>query len=274
MGRGNVFSSRLAVRQRVGLLDEIRGLCIILMVLYHAAFMVLFVFGWDITIGDEDFRLLSFVYFSPPLRLAQPFVAGIFVFISGIVCRYSRGNLKRGIIALGLAVAISTATIFLLEGMSFPVYFGILHLLGSSMVIFALTRPALDKLVPGLGLLIMLLLFAFTYSIPRQNLLGIPGVWTAEIPDMLGEISWLLPLGFAPAGADYFPLLPWLFLFLAGSYLGVAFINGDMPRFVYRTRSRALSAIGRRAILVYILHQPILFGLMFGISAAVAFFRG
>jgi len=253
-------------RGRVGFLDEMRGLCIILMVLYHAAFSVIYVFGWDITLSDGT-RLLHFMFNSLVLRVAQPVVAGIFIFISGIACRYSRSNLKRGLIALALGLAISAFTLNFMP--EHAIYFGILHFLGTCMILFALLRRALDKIVPGLGILFCLILFALTWGANR-GFIGIPGLWGIATPASWAQNWWLIPIGFAGAGADFFPLLPWLFLFLAGSYLGIAFVAHDMPRFFYRNRSRFLAAAGRRTIYIYVLHQPIIFGFLYGISMIIA----
>ncbi len=35
-----------------------------------------------------------------------------------------------------------------------------------------------------------------------------------------------------------------------------------MPEFVYRTHIPALAAMGRHTILVYLVHQPVIYGLM------------
>ncbi|MCL1832577.1 MAG: DUF1624 domain-containing protein, partial [Oscillospiraceae bacterium] len=55
-----------------------------------------------------------------------------------------------------------------------------------------------------------------------------------------------------------FPLLPWFFLFIAGSYLGVAVKNGDCPGFVYNTHVKFLAATGRYTIWIYLLHVPLI----------------
>jgi len=267
---GRSIPFKTGSQTRAGFLDETRGFCIILMVLYHTAFNVIYIFGWDITLTDGT-RLLYFLFNSPVLRFAQPFVAGIFIFISGIVCRYSRSNLKRGLIALALGFAITAFTFYFMPEQA--IFFGILHFLGSSMILFAILRRTLDKIPPSLGLFICLILFALTLGI-RWGFAGVPGLLTLYFPASWAQIGWLIPLGFAAAGADHFPLLPWLFLFLAGSYLGVAFISRDMPYFFYRNRSRFLATVGRRAIIIYVLHQPVVFGVLYGISLIVLRFSG
>ena len=262
MNYAGIFSSDR--RDRVGFLDEMRGLCIILMVIYHGIFSVVYVFGWDIVLPSGT-RFLSFVFNSLAFRFAQPFVAGIFIFISGIACRYSRSNFKRGLIALAIALAVSVVTIYILPLM-FPgylaIYFGILHFMGTSMILFALLNRALDKLSPGIGLVICMILFALTYN-AKRGFIGIYGLWEIALPALWATNGWLIPIGFAAGGADHFPLLPWLFLFFAGSYLGVAFVKREMPAFFYRSHSRFFAAAGKRTIIIYVLHQPAIFGVLY-----------
>ncbi len=245
-----VMSAKAGLRKRVGFLDEIRGLCILLMVLYHGAYDIIYLFGWDIPL-----------FHWPLVQLAQPFVAGIFIFISGICCRFSRSNLRRGLIALALGLLVGGVTLLFLPQQ--PIYFGILHFLGTAMILFALLQKMLDRLAPLPGLLLCLLLYLFSFG-AQNGYLGLPGLPLLQLPTSWASHLWLIPLGFASGGVDYFPLLPWLFVFLAGSYLGVPFARGEMPGFFYRNRSRFLAATGRHTIYIYLLHQPVLYGLLYG----------
>ena len=268
MSKHQVFSERTGSQSlRVGFLDEVRGLCIILMVLYHGAFNAIFLFGWDITL-PEGTRLITWFLHTPAMRFAQPFVAGIFIFISGIACRYSRSNLRRGILALSLGFVITAFTLFFMPNMA--IYFGILHFLGSGMILFALLHRALDQIPMGWGLLFSLAAFALTFGVYTGRAIGIPGLWAVSIPAAWASNAWLIPIGFAAGGADHFPLLPWIFLFLAGSYLGIAFTQRDMPQLFYRSRSRFLGMAGRHTIIIYLLHQPVLYGSMYVISLLIA----
>ena len=67
---------------RVVLFDEVRGLCLILMVFYHGML--------DLVTSGVD---LTWFFSSVMQRFLQPAVAGTFIFISGAVSRYSRSNL-------------------------------------------------------------------------------------------------------------------------------------------------------------------------------------
>ena len=78
--------------------------------------------------------------------------------------------------------------------------------------------------------------------------------------------KWLFPLGWTYPGfysADYFPLFPWLFVFLVGSWAGYYVADKKLPaRFYDRKGVPFFSWLGKKALIIYIIHQPILYGLV------------
>lgn len=239
-----------AALDRIWLLDELRGFAILCMVLYHGVYSAWLLFG-------IDFPLFSL----GPVRFLQQLFAGGFILISGMACRLSRSNLRRGLFCLACAGLVSAATLLFFP--SQPIYFGILHLLGCGMLLFALLRPALDRCAPLPLVVLLVFFFALAYSLP-DGWIGLPGLSREALPALPGG-WWRFPLGLGPSGifsADYFPLLPWLFLFLAGSVLGVPLREGRFPGIFYRQHSRFLSWAGRRTLWIYLLHQPVLIALL------------
>ena len=90
---------------------------------------------------------------------------------------------------------------------------------------------------------------------------------------MLYRTNYFMPLGFFNSSfhsADYFPLLPHLFMFLTGTFVGVYATNGRFPAFTYRQRSKALCFLGRHALVIYIAHQPIIYGILWVIEKIIA----
>lgn len=232
---------------RVGLLDELRGFAIICMVVYHAMYDLKYLFGVDVPI-----------FFDSWFDIIQSIFAGLFIFISGTVCRYSRSNLKRGVQCFFLGMILTFVTPFFTDG---TIYFGILHFLGISMMIFGLTEKILDRLPALVGIIICGILFAITYSVQR-GFIGITGLFEWRLPEILYKIGVLFPFGFYNStfmSLDYFPLLPWLFLFLAGSYFGIWAKNGSLPKFFYPVHIKWLAAVGRYTIWIYMLHQPVVY---------------
>lgn len=59
---------------------------------------------------------------------------------------------------------------------------------------------------------------------------------------------------------DYFPLLPWLFVFLFGTWAGRYVKDGRLPQGFYTLKAPHLALVGRHALLIYLLHQPVLYG--------------
>lgn len=237
---------------RIHFMDEVRGFVLILMVAYHGFYTAGYLFG-------VKWGHLLFDFFLP----VEAFFASVFIFICGVSCRLSKNNLKRGSLLLLLALAITLVLkIFLPEEI---ILFGILHFLGVAIILFVPLRRLLDRISPVAGLALCALLMLVTWWVPEHNgaVLGIKGLFTWPVPDILKQ-PWLYPLGFGKLkSADYFPLFPWVFCFLGGSYAGIWASRRQFPDWMYRRRMPLLSSIGRRTLLIYILHQPVIYALCY-----------
>ena len=100
------------------------------------------------------------------------------------------------------------------------VLFGVLTLLGSAMGITALLEKALRKIPPAVGAVVSVALFGLTYH-AQLGYLGFGDGWVL-LPRFLYQNLFTAYLGFYPEGffsTDYFPLVPWLFLFWSGFFL-------------------------------------------------------
>lgn len=240
--------------KRVALLDELRGLFILLMVFYHGCYNL-----------AEIFRLDLPFFYSKPMQFLQLVIAGDFIFISGCVSRYSRSNLKRGLQIFSCGMVLTIVTAFVIP--SQIILFGVLHLLGFSMVFFALTRKWLDRIHPAFGMFLCMLLFLSTYFI-SSGWIGFPP-FAAPLPAQWYSVKFLFWLGIPGPGffsSDYFSIFPWLFFFLAGTFCGVFFKENKLPDWVYRPHVPWLSRVGRHTLIIYLLHQPVLYGSMMLIS--------
>lgn len=229
-----------APRGRIELLDLWRSACVVIMVVYHGFYDLAMFEALDIAVFERT-----------GLRLLRYVVAGSFIVISGTVSRWSRSAAKRGLFVLCAAFAVGAATAF----MGMPVRFGILHLIGVSMLISAGAGRRLRGVESGA----MPLLCAAAHF----AMLGL-------CSEIMTRLTWLYPLGFKYAGfysADYYPLLPWFPVFLLGVWLGGAVErHGDAPALT-RRYPPALTFAGRHSLLIYLAHQPVLYGacmLIFG----------
>ena len=242
--------------KRLELLDEVRGLCVMAMVCYHAFFVLATQFdvAWGQTLYD---------FFRP----AQPVFAAMFILIAGICSRLSRDIKKRGFMLAVIALLISFLTLLVLPALGFEdmrVWFGVLHLLAASTLLFALFKKILDKIPALLGAIICLALFLLTAPV-GQGYLGMFG-FHAVLPQALYQTNALFFLGFHTpdfVSFDYFPLLPYCFLFLFGSSMGKYAEKESFPPFCYIKHSAFFGFLGRRALPIYLLHVPVFYGLFY-----------
>lgn len=148
------------------------------------------------------------------------------------------------------------------------IQFGVLHMLSVSMLIYGLMQKPLSKIPRIFGMILFAVLFAISYCVPYRYL-GIPNIFAIKLPNVLYSTSWLFPIGFPNASfssSDYFPLIPWLFAFLFGTYIGKYAAEERFPKFAYKSHIPFFSFLGRHALLIYVAHQPIIFGITYVIA--------
>src|SRR5579871_5179462 len=208
--------------------------------------------SWDLA----DFRLVSpMLPFTPQMRLLSHTVASAFLALVGVslALAHQKGvNLsafwKRLAVVAGAAALVSAASFFFAPGQT--IWFGILHcIVAASLIALPLLQvPLAASLVTGAAM-IALPNFIHSTLFDRPALL------------------WL-GLGVAlPNTVDWRPLMPWAGVTLVG--LGLARLPPVMARLVapkrWRARSgaaRTLCLAGRHSLSIYLLHQPILIGLV------------
>ena len=240
---------------RVHLIDEVRGFSILCMVVYHAAYDLTALFGVSIPL-----------FFSPVMQqFLQPLFAGLFIFISGTAANYSHANVKRGALCFLFGMILTLGTFIFMPGQL--VLFGILHCLGICMMLAPLFLRLAKTVKPAVLIPVSLLLFFLFYSVP-QGRIGLFGA-SVSLPHALYQTPFLFSLGFPDNdffSSDYFPLLPWAFAFLAGVSFGTIVKSGRCPAFFYKLHCRPLAFIGRHTLIIYLAHQPIVYGLLMLLS--------
>ena len=137
-------------------------------------------------------------------------------------------------------------------------------LLGSAMIITGLLEKWMEKVPPVVGLAGSMFLFYFTrYAADGYLQLG---HWLITLPGFLYANYFTAYLGFYPVGffsTDYFPLTPWLFLFWAGFYLHhLAERTAQSLRPLRRSVCPPLGWLGRNSLMLYLLHQPVIYGVL------------
>lgn len=237
--------------KRVHTMDELRGILILYVVLYHLLFDLTVLFGADIP-----------WMFDPWMNSLRDWMTGSLIVISGVACHYSRSNMRRGLKTLAWALALTVVTAVAMPGQL--ILFGILHFFGSAMVLYALLEPLLRPVPTLVGLVGSGALFAATRDI-YYGTVGL-GRWQWQVPDFFYNKPLLFPLGFRSQGlasGDYYPILPWIFLFLAGAFLGRWVRAGRFPRWVYQSHFPRLAWIGTHTLEIYLLHQPLIYGVLY-----------
>ena len=236
-------------RKRIHTLDEIRGFCVFCMIFDHCLFTLGYNFGREFSAGLFDF----FAYISP-------LFAYTFVLLCGISSRLSRNNALRGARILLVAMIVTFVSYVIMPEM--PIEFGILHMLGSSILLYCLMEKYVEKFPKGLMCALCASLFLVTYSIPEMKL-GF-GDFSYPLPRSLYESNNFMILGFASpyvAYSDYYPLIPWFFAFLSGVFLGGFLKDDKAPEWMYKSRVPFFSVLGTNAFFAYIAHQPIAYGI-------------
>lgn len=227
--------------------DVARGLAMVAVVLYHLVYDLDVLGGYPIesTSGFwgafADASAFAFVFLAGlSLSLSSARIGGSRRDRAAIIKYLRRGT---GIFSYGMLI---TLVFWVLDfGV---VVFGILHLIGASIVLaYPFLRLRLANLIVGLTLIAI-------------------GVYLrAEEVDATGALGVLLAsLGVEPENLympDYRPLLPWFGVVLLGLFFG---------NVVYRRRSAGaggkdgppyatlLAFLGRHTLFVYLIHQPVL----------------
>lgn len=154
---------------RYALLDELRGLDLISMMLYHGMWDAVYLFGVVVP-----------WYSAGQGRLWQQSICWVFILLSGFCLPLGHHPLKRGAAVFGAGVLVTAVTLlFMPEDV---VWFGVLTLLGSAMLLTGLVQKWLQKIPPTVGLAVSLILFALTYH-------TMDGYWG------LGPLRCALPQG-------------------------------------------------------------------------------
>ncbi|MFP4171119.1 MAG: heparan-alpha-glucosaminide N-acetyltransferase [Methanomassiliicoccales archaeon] len=226
-------------------IDFLRGAAIVAMVTFHAL--------WDLDL----LGMLDIDLYSGPSLLFALSIGTTFLFVVGIsltLSHWRRGGesrdhvLARGAKIFILGMVVSAATFLVLGDQM--VIFGVLHCIGVSVV---LAYPFLRYRYLNLALGVALVLAGVAVSGIRV------------------EDPYLIWMGLRPSGfhtADYFPLLPWFGVVLLGVFTGNTLYSNHRRGFSLPDLSRylpvrSLCGLGRYSLMIYLVHQPLLLGVLY-----------
>lgn len=242
--------------KRYQLIDEYRGFVVVNMILFHLIWDFIHIYhkNWD------------WLYFTDH-KAWQIFIGGSFIFISGLCFKMGTQPFKRGLIVFLLGIVITLFTSCFMP--STKIVFGVLTLLGTCMLLMIPLSKLLRRIKPWMGLLISIALFLFTFGIndgyfgiPDYKLFDVPSNWYANIVTTF--------LGFPEPdffSTDYYSFFPWFFLYLVGYFSHPLLTKGRKRRKVLSfSICPPLGYVGRHALLIYLLHQPIIYGVLLACS--------
>ncbi|WP_034854779.1 heparan-alpha-glucosaminide N-acetyltransferase [Sinorhizobium sojae] len=239
--------------QRIALLDALRGLALVAMALYH--------FVWDLeffgyvaagTAGTGGWRL-----FARLIATSFLFLAG-YSLVLGHAAKFRPQMFARRFARIAGAAALITVATWFAFPASF-IFFGILHAIAAASLVglLFLRLPAFVTFLAAAAAFIAPLYL-------RSPVFDIPALWWVGLSETV------------PRSNDYVPMLPWLAPFLAG--LGTAQLLHPMltsRRSAMESRGkpklwiRLLAVGGRHSLAIYLIHQPLLIGLVYAFSLAV-----
>ena len=236
-----------ALPARFDRLDALRGLAVVWMVAYHFGFDLNH-FGW--------LQPRQAPHSDPAWVANRTVILGLFLFCAGLgqaVALQARQGWprfwRRWAQVAGCAVLVSAGS-----ALVFPrswIAFGVLH----AMAVMLIAVRWLAPLRTGLWALAAVMLV-------------LPAVWRHE----LFNAPWLNWTGLVtrkPITEDYVPLLPWFGVMLTGLAAGQwllahreRWMSGPLP-----SALGPLAVLGRWSLTVYMVHQPLFFGLLMGVQA-------
>jgi uncharacterized membrane protein len=250
-GHGSVNAPAAPISEKAALrwdmLDVARGFAIAAMIVYH--------FSWDLGfLGLIGTNIVA----EPGWQWFARSIAGSFLVLVGIGLTFAHGAgfrplpFLRRIAKVGGAALAITAVTYVIFPESY-IFFGILHAIAVGSVLavpFLWAPPPLTALA---------------------SIACLAAPWLFTGPELDHPLLDWLGLGwFPPRTNDYVPVFPWFGLVLVGILLGKALSTRPELAGLARWRAtdpltRALAFAGRKSLPIYLLHQPIMLGLLFGV---------
>lgn len=213
--------------KRIWEIDLLRAIAIILMVIFH------FVYDLNEFLGIEINYRSGFWYWEGKIS------ALIFIFISGISSGLSQNTFRRGFKVLGYGMIVTGVSYIALGDMY--IRFGILHLLGTCMILFPLLKRLNIWVLAGLTM-------------------GI-GLVSSYVSNISANTGLLLIFGVKHTGfrsSDYYPLIPYLAVFILGVIAFKLYYYKKQSLFKFSLHNEIISLISQKSLLIYLAHQPIL----------------
>lgn len=238
-------------KKRYDLLDTIRGIVLVSMIIYHATWNFVYIYGMD-----WDW------YKSQGAYIWQQSICWTFILLSGFCFSLGKRHLKSGLMVFGGGMLVTIATLIAMP--QNRVVFGVLTCIGSCILILTFTEKLWRKIPAEIGIIMSFFIFLITKNINSGwlgmgdgKLIVIPENWYKDY--LTAYFGFPFPKFYS---TDYFSLLPWFFLFVSGFYLyGIIQKNKILEKPFWKKGIMPFSFLGKHSLIIYLLHQPVIYGL-------------
>lgn len=226
--------------RRIALIDAVRGGAVAAMIFYHLGFDLNYL-GWLHQNINSDPRWLT----------ARALILSTFLFSVGasFALAEARGASRKTQLARIAKILAAALLVTAGSWLAFPesaIYFGTLHAIAvMSLLLLAIPRGAWPAAILGMAAIWLGNGYANSHF------------------DRTG-LAWIGLMTHKPVTEDYVPLLPWFGPCLIGYGLACALIRHGLVDALASVRPRPefLSWMGRHSLAIYLLHQPLLLGVL------------
>lgn len=239
------MESNTVTSNRIWQIDFIRGIAIILMIIFH------------LIVDLKEFYAYNLDYFGGFWYLEGKFSAILFMLICGVSSTLGRSSTLHGYKVFMWSMVLTAVTYVYNENCY--ILFGILHFLGISLLSVRIMRKL---------------------SIPWLLLVSCATILVGQLfAARFVTNPYLFPIGLMTStfvSMDYYPLFPWYGVFLWGLILGkilstnkkrlgicqVPRMQLESPTHLKPFREKIIW-LGQHSLVVYLIHQPLLLGFLY-----------
>lgn len=233
------------MKERYNFIDNIRGLALINMIAFHIIYDLVYIFGENYSLYPSIFSVIW-----------QTLIAITFIITSGISYNFGKKNSRKFIILFIFAAILSVFTGFFMKDEF--IAFGIIHFLAFGTLFLLIFDNLLKHIHPYIGIPLNLILFISTMFISKGYInLIIDKIF---LPQSIYDLNFLFWLGFPGDNffsADYYPVIPWIFILLTGYFIGQLILRKKVK--MKKKSYNPISFLGRHSLIIYMIHQPIIY---------------
>lgn len=274
--------------ERIKIVDFLRGFCALLMVFDHTMYDLMRMIGPLCGFSRLSMQIASLAttyWFSPLRAVGWVCAVSCFVFLCGFSTGLSKNNLLRGfrLAIISMLITVVTTSMEVIFGMSrIAINFGVLHSLSFCILGYALCIEGSKKVklfkaknrAYYLSDLLTIILFGVCCFVILSESIVYTNQPTSDKFTSLSDmtLSDYIPYAFGICktlpSSDYIPVLPWFAVFLVGSFFAGSIKRKRKTVFV-KEKTDFVSFVGRHSLLLYVCHQPVIYGLLYLIGFIV-----